>query len=59
MMISSKTGIPPPLTPVLPPCGTTAKERWLQYFNMLETWSVEVGNKHSLLYQAVSHVKLM
>jgi hypothetical protein len=47
-MISSKTGTLPPTSPVLPPWGTTASLRVLQWLRILDTWSVLLGHRSSL-----------
>lgn len=40
---SSCTGTPPPTSPVLPPCGTTAMRFWLQYATISATSFVDLG----------------
>jgi hypothetical protein len=55
--ISSKTGTLPPTRPVLPPCGTTARHRSLQYFKISESSSVVFGFKISLLCPGIRNYK--
>ena len=49
MMTSSNTGTLPPTSPVLPPCGTTARPRSWQYLTMADTSSVVLGRSKILL----------
>jgi hypothetical protein len=43
IMTSSNTGTLPPTSPVLPPCGHTAKFSALQYLRIADTSSVVLG----------------
>jgi len=53
MTISSKTGLLPPTSPVLPLCGQTANRFSLQYFNTADTSSVDFGFNTSRLEPAI------
>ena len=49
MMISSKTGTPPPTSPVFPPWGHTANFLALQYFSTSLTSCVNFGRRRTWL----------